>query len=160
MSEAFGDNDEAIDLELTVTLLNINDGHNEELLKRCRGLSEYARFVAAARRERATGKPLAEALSAAVDWCVGNDVLREFLSEHRTEVIGMLTAEFDLDEAREVWQEEAELRGRQLGEQRGEQRVRQMILGFRRSGVSDEVISQASGLPLSEIRGYSVDFGR
>ncbi|GHS91941.1 hypothetical protein FACS1894139_13650 [Planctomycetales bacterium] len=169
LSEAFGDNDEAIDLELTVTLLNINDGHNEELLKRCRGLSEYARFVAAARRERATGKPLAEALSAAVDWCVGNDVLRDFLREHRTEVIGMLTAEFDLDEAREVWQEEAreegerrgELRGRQLGEQRGEQRVRrEMILGFRRSGVSDEVISQASGLPLSEIRGYSVDFGR
>ncbi|GHV23794.1 hypothetical protein AGMMS49959_18080 [Planctomycetales bacterium] len=73
----------------------------------------------------------------------------------------MLTAEFDLDEAREVWEEEAREEGERHGEQLGEQRVRQeMILGFRRAGVSDEVISQASGLPLSEIRGYSVDFGR
>ncbi|GHV23108.1 hypothetical protein AGMMS49959_15230 [Planctomycetales bacterium] len=64
----------------------------------------------------------------------------------------MLTAEFDLDEAREVWQEEAREEGEQLGEQRGEQRVRQeMILGMLSRGHSPQAVSDFTGIPLSRV---------
>ena len=48
LSDAFEGSREA-DLELKVKMVNINEGHNQELMKQCRILWEYAKYVAKVR---------------------------------------------------------------------------------------------------------------
>ena len=68
----------------------------------------------------------------------------------------MLTAEFDLEEAKKIWQEEAfedgfeagEARGEARGETRGEARLARKLLAL---GVPMEKIAEAAELPFEEI---------
>jgi hypothetical protein len=85
---------------------NINKGRNAELLSRSGNLAGYAEFVA---RVRENGKSMkhAPAVTEAVRSCVRDGILADFLEEHGSEVLNMLLDEWNLDEAKEVWQEEA-----------------------------------------------------
>ena len=84
-------------MELTVRMLNINHGHNKALMEKCRTLSEYAQFVAVSREYAAEGRPMQEALEEAVEYCNEHGILSEFLRRHRSEVLGMLLEEFDIE---------------------------------------------------------------
>ncbi|MDE5884990.1 MAG: hypothetical protein K2H29_07965 [Oscillospiraceae bacterium] len=44
LTDAFEENAES-DIEVKVTMININYGHNKELLNACKPLDEYAWFV-------------------------------------------------------------------------------------------------------------------
>ena len=85
------------DVELTVRMLNINHGHNKALMEKCRTLSEYAQFVAVSREYAAEGRPMQEALEEAVEYCIEHGILSEFLKRYRSEVLGMLLEEFDVE---------------------------------------------------------------
>ena len=50
LSSAYENPTEDPDLELRVTMLNVNDGHNPELMEHCRTLKEYAQYVAKVRK--------------------------------------------------------------------------------------------------------------
>ena len=50
LSDAYENPVDEPDLELKVTMLNINAGHNEELMNSCHVLQEYARYVARVRK--------------------------------------------------------------------------------------------------------------
>ena len=84
-------------MELTVRMLNINHGHNKALMEKCRTLSEYAQFVAVSREYAAEGRPMQEALEEAILYCIDHDILSEFLKRYRSEVLGMLLEEFDVE---------------------------------------------------------------
>lgn len=45
LSELFARKEEKPELELMVTVININPGHNRELLEKCESLSGYSKFV-------------------------------------------------------------------------------------------------------------------
>ena len=45
LSSAYENPTEDPDLELRVTMLNVNEGHNNELMEHCRTLKEYAQYV-------------------------------------------------------------------------------------------------------------------
>lgn len=49
LSDAFENKKARADVELTVRMLNINCGHNKQLMEKCRVLEEYSQFVAATR---------------------------------------------------------------------------------------------------------------
>ncbi|MBM6686248.1 MULTISPECIES: hypothetical protein [Clostridia] len=68
-------------------MLNINYGHNRALMEKCRRLKEYAVFVNTVRENLKRPLPLREAVSAAVDTCIENNVLRDILLEQKAEVI-------------------------------------------------------------------------
>lgn len=97
LSDAFENKNRNADLELKVKLININYGHNEELMKKCRILKEYARFVDIARQYIADGLERNEAMNMAIDYCIDHDILSEFLRKNRAEVLGMLLEEFDVE---------------------------------------------------------------
>jgi predicted transposase YdaD len=66
----------------------------------------------------------------------------------------MLTTEFNLDEAREVWQEEARAEGEQLGEQRSRQlEALQIARAMKEKGLSDKVIIEITQLTPRDIAG-------
>ena len=97
LSDAFENKERKADVELTVRMLNINHGHNKALMEKCRTLAEYAQFVAVSREYAAEGRPMQEALEEAVEYCIDHGILSEFLRRNRSEVLGMLLEEFDVE---------------------------------------------------------------
>lgn len=81
-------------LELVVTVLNVNEGYNAELMQHCRILKEYSQYVARV-REYTVMMSLDEAVERAVDECIKEGILAEFLSRNRSEVINMSIFEYD-----------------------------------------------------------------
>ena len=75
-------------------MLNINYGHNQELLKKCQPLYEYAHFIKLIREYSETmglKKAIDEAVEKAREWeCIGT-----FLYQCKSEVSVMLLTEFD-----------------------------------------------------------------
>jgi hypothetical protein len=116
LSDAFRETEEGLpqSLDLSVTVYNINKGRNEALLQRSEHLAGYAEFVARVRENEAV-MPLEQAVTEAVRYCVNNRILAEFLEEHGSEVMNMLLEEWNWDEAKEVWREEALEEGREEG---------------------------------------------
>ena len=95
LSDAFEDPSQTADVDLRVRVLNINRGHNQELMKKCRILREYAEFVEITKIYTARYVERAEALNRAIDDCIEKNILAEFLRSYRAEVLGMLLEEFD-----------------------------------------------------------------
>ena len=81
-------------LELIVTVLNVNEGHNAELMQHCSMLKEYAQYVARVRLY-AADMSLDQAVERAVDECIREGILAEFLTCNRNEVISMSIFEYD-----------------------------------------------------------------
>lgn len=82
-------------LECTARLLNINYGHNRDLLRRCRRLKEYSYFIAQIRMYLNAGYGLNEAVTLAVDECIKNGILADILEKNRSEVMSMILTTFD-----------------------------------------------------------------
>ena len=99
LSSAYEHPVEDPDLELRVTVLNVNEGHNKELMEHCQTLKEYAQYVARVRKyTSSTELSLEEAVERAVDECMEEGILSEFLTKNRAEVISMSIFEYDKDE--------------------------------------------------------------
>ena len=97
LSEAFKNLSGNPKLKLEVLTLNINEGHNPELMEQCQTLREYAQYVACVRRY-AKEFELNKAVKLAVDECIRNDILSEFLRANKSEVISMSIFEYDKEE--------------------------------------------------------------
>jgi len=106
-------------LELTVRVININEGRNQALAARCKNLAEYSAFVAKVRSfEREFGSR-EEAIKEAVKYCQKHDILREFLKLHASEVLNMLYTEWNWDDALAVRFEEGREEGLDEGIEKG-----------------------------------------
>ena len=97
LSEAFKNLSGNPKLELEVLTLNINEGHNPELMEQCQTLREYAQYVTCVRRY-AKEFELNKAVKLAVDECIRNNILSEFLRANKSEVISMSIFEYDKEE--------------------------------------------------------------
>ena len=84
-------------LELKVITLNINEGYNKDLMKQCKILREYAQYVEKV-REYASTMDLNAAVEKAVDECIHQGILEEFLRANRMEVIAVSIYEYDKEE--------------------------------------------------------------
>ena len=119
LSEAFEVETEDPELELKVTILNINPGKNEDLKNKGPVLKEYTQYVEKV-RENSAGMPLQEAVEQAIEYCIQNNILRDFLTEQKAEVIKMSI--FEYDEQREIElirRDEREI-GKEIGKEIGE----------------------------------------
>jgi len=93
-------------LELVVKVVNINQGKNEALARKCKTLAGYSVFIAKVREFEKECEDRKEAMKRAVIYCRDNDILKEFLEKNGTEVINMLLTEWNWDDARKVWHDE------------------------------------------------------
>jgi hypothetical protein len=137
LSDAFIDpeGDGKNTLDLVVRVYNINKGRNKELLSRSENLSGYAEFVARV-RENEKAMPRDQAVTEAVRRCIRDGILAGFLEEHGSEVMNMLLEEWNWEEAKEVWREEA----LEEGMERGAQKERNQILEMIKQGYTAEQI--------------------
>nr|WP_296959981.1 hypothetical protein [uncultured Mediterraneibacter sp.] len=94
LSEAFENFSGDPQLELKVKVLNVNEGHNQALMEQCQILKEYAQYVAKVRcylKEM----PLDDAVNRAVEECIRENILADFLKKNRAEVIKVSIYEYD-----------------------------------------------------------------
>ena len=152
-------------LELVVTVFNVNEGHNAELMQHCSMLKEYAQYVAKV-RHYAAYMQLNQAVERAVNECIREGILTEFLIRNRSEVINMSIFEYDkeLEEKKlrkaeyEAGFSEGEKHGHETGFSEGEkygielnsiETARRML---QLQEFSLEKIAAISGLPLDEVK--------
>jgi hypothetical protein len=113
-------------LDLSVSMYNINYGQNMELLQRSENLAGYAQFVAKVRENEAS-MPLEQAVTEAVRYCIKNRILGRFFEEHGGEVKNMAFGEWDWDEAKAAWQEEAWDKAWEEAVEKTEEKYRPML---------------------------------
>ena len=94
-------------LDLTVRVVNINPRYNSELLSKSETLNGYTIFIERVRHNQSKGSSLRDAVNEAISYCKTQGTLESFLTEHGAEASNMLMTEFNIDIAKEVWQEEA-----------------------------------------------------
>ena len=82
------------DLELKVLMLNVNEGHNKDLMEQCQTLKEYAIYVARVRKY-ASELNLNDAVERAITECIKEGILVEFLRKNRSEVKMVSILEYD-----------------------------------------------------------------
>ena len=119
LSEAFARPDAGGDFEWTAEMVNINWGHNQKLMESCRVLSEYAQFLDRVETYLRGGRGKDEAVCAAVDECIRENILGAFLRKHKAEVIDMCITEYDEQETMTILAEEEREVGREEGREEG-----------------------------------------
>lgn len=92
LSEAFGGDG---DIEVLVTMLNINYGKNKALMEACEPLSEYTWMVETIRKNQRTMRNLEAAIDAAINNMPNEFVIKNFLLMNKVEVKGMFLTEYD-----------------------------------------------------------------
>ena len=97
LSDAFEKETSEPELELKVLMLNINFGHNKELMEKCRTLREYSQYVDRVRKY-AKRMQIEEAVERAVTECIREGILADFLSSQRAEVIAVSIFEYNEEE--------------------------------------------------------------
>ena len=145
LSEAYMEHPDALvgfggSLELEARIVNINEGRNEAIVKKCEELHGYVRFVGKVRSNINAGMELTDAIAKAVKDCEAEGILEDFLKSHSSEVINMLTAEWNIERAKIVWQREA----------REDEKLENAERLLKR-GVKEEVVADGLDLPLSKV---------
>jgi hypothetical protein len=154
-------------LELVVKVVNINQGKNESIVRRCKTLAQYSAFVGKVRAFEKESGDRTEAMKKAVRYCHDNDILKEFLERNGTEVMNMLLTEWNMDDAlavrfeegmeegmekgMEKGREEGREEGMEKGMEKGREEVAQNALA---SGLSPELIRTITGLDLETINNF------
>ena len=164
LSDAFHEVDgmDEIDLELSVRVLNINKGKNSELVKESKVLSDYVSFVDIARTNLSTGVTLADAIDETVKYCIENDILADFLKRYRSEVMSMLSTEFNSDAAFEAARldgiEEGIERGIERGIEQGEvNKAIKVAVDMLKDGMDIGMIVKYTKLSASKIEKIQID---
>ena len=110
-------------------VLNVNEGHNQELMEHCQTLKEYAQYVAKVRKYTSLGElSLEEAVECAVEECIKEGILAEFLIQNRAEVISMSIFEYNKDEEEKKLRKAEFEAGREAGIEEGREEGRIELL--------------------------------
>ena len=86
LSDSYMTRVEELALELRVTVLNVNYGKNVKLMEQCESLKEYAQYVALVRKYKQETGSLDDGVKLAIEHCINEGILEDFLRKNRSEV--------------------------------------------------------------------------
>ena len=122
LSDAYSVKEEHPALELTAVMLNINRGHNEKLKGMCKSLKDYSEYTERVRKYVRT-VPIEDAVEWAIQECIEEDILAEFLKQNRAEAKSVSIYEYDQEkhmrQERETFWEDGRAVGRSEGRAEG-----------------------------------------
>ena len=144
------------EFEWTATLVNINKGHNESLLAKCKPLNDYAIYIDRIKANIQQGLTKEEAVKEAMDFAIKNNMLNGFFLSQKLEVLNMSLTEFNqeeydrnrYDEGREAGIREGKLEGKLEG-------FIETAKNLLRMGFSQNQITQATGLSAEQLNKLS-----
>ena len=150
------------DLELKALMLNVNEGHNKELMEQCQTLKEYAIYVARVRKYTSEMN-LNDAVARAIDECIKEGILVEFLRKNRSEVKMVSILEYDKEweekKLRKAEYEAGKSDGIEIGKSEGikigrEETLAEMIYNMKQHGYSIEKMADITGKSVRQIEQY------
>lgn len=114
LSDSFEQKTDDPELELKCKVYNINYGKNRAIMDECRWLDEYMMFVDKVREyhNNKDEEELEDDINKAIDYCIENDILKEFLSERRGEVTKVMALDYTFDKQLEMERADAWKEGR------------------------------------------------
>ncbi len=152
LSDSFIQADIKIDLplELVVQVYNINKGRNQEILSKSKTLENYSKFIDKIREYQKEYKwkynekkeILEKSFKSAIHYCIKNNILKDFLKKHSSEVLNMLYTEYDPEVEMRVVREEALEDGIEIGREEGKEKSRQYFLKMINQGLTIEEIKE------------------
>ncbi len=114
LSEAFANKEVEADAELVVHVYNVNAGHNEDLMNKCKTLYGYSILMDKITRYKNT-MSLKASIETAIEECIDENILRGYLMKHRNEVLGSLLTDFDKKKYERTIYEDGVLAGTEKG---------------------------------------------
>lgn len=160
LSDAYIQKFDEYQLELKVDVYNINPENNEDLKRACKLLDDYSKFVDLVNTKYEESKNIRQSLKEAVDECIMNDVLREFLIAHKAEVLDMdWLYEFDREEYDESIYKDGFEDGKRTGYKDGERigieagkklGIEELIENAVKSGRTHKEIAEFLNIPIKE----------
>lgn len=154
LSDAYYTEEKEPALELKVIMLNLNTGNNRKLLESCRTLKEYMQYVERVRSYvRQQDMTLETAVERAVDECIKENILADFLRRNRAEAIYMSIFEYDEEKELALIRKDEYNAGVKAGKREGIKEgmkgaaVRMLTAGT----YSIEEIASISGLPVETV---------
>ena len=144
LSDAFINRTDTPEIELTVTVYNINPDNNTQLLEKSEVLRSYMIFVNRVREnlehqkkiaqnapeydEAAYEEELEAAINEAIDYCVKHHIMEEFFRENRSEVTKSMVLDYTWERREELIRaeeyEDGKREGLEIGRAEGEKRGR------------------------------------
>jgi len=147
LSDAFGVKSAFACVEFRSIMLNINLGHNKQLMEKCNLLKAYAQYVHKVRTYSQTMEA-GIAIEQAINDCINeNNAISSILKNHRAEVINMTLTEYDEAKVMEKLREEALEEGMEKGMER-------IIKTMNNNHVSIEHISKMTSLTIEKVREF------
>ncbi|SHH94647.1 hypothetical protein SAMN02745229_01282 [Butyrivibrio fibrisolvens DSM 3071] len=130
LSDMFIHHMDSPSVELIVTALNVNNGHNKELMEACEALKGYSLFVEKVRKykqeaeaeydsshstplrllvdnQKVMKKLISKSVSKAIDDCIQEDILQDFFNEYRKEIIEVGVLEYSYERHMQMLQDES-----------------------------------------------------
>ena len=118
-----GMNREIAAIDCHAVVLNINYGQNREIMRKCRKLEEYSKFIGKVRENTSNKMSIKDAVDHAVEECINEGILEKILRENREEVCSMLLSEYDeqahIESEKRIAREEGIEEGKKEGIQEG-----------------------------------------
>jgi len=130
------------ELELKCTVYNINSGTDNGILNKCRVLNEYTQFIEKIRDFESVNDE--SPISSAINWCIKNHILEEFMRARGSEVKKVMTLDMTFEHRMEINRREA------LEEGKAEERIN-CIKKLLKSGMTPEKIEEICGYSMQEI---------
>ena len=136
-------------LELIVKMYNINDGIGQPLLQKCDYLRDYSKLVGKVKQGLSEGLSRRQAITSAINWCIENGFMQNYLLQKKDEVFGMLDWQWNMDEAQAAW----ENKGRELGREEGITRgIESVAMNMLHNGKTVAEIHNDTKLPIKRIQ--------
>ena len=150
LSDAFEKKTDNLELELVCKVYNINFGKNKELLERCRVLKEYMIFVDYVRKyhEEQGYDELEKAINKAIDRCIEEGVLANFLMENRAEVVKVTQLDYTFDRQITLERKDAREEGKKEGKEEG--KLEEILSSVREGDYSKERGAEKLGISVEE----------
>lgn len=149
LSDAFikpdADPDRLGEFEWTATVVNINEGRNEALHKKCLSLYHYSSFVAKVKSNIENGMRKRAAIEAAVDFAINKNYLDGFFKRQREDVIMFSMSEFD----QEAYDRHRRREGYEEGAQ--DKAIETAVMIVRKYKATPEEAAQDAGAPLDKV---------
>ena len=128
-------------IELIVKVINVKYNKDAEIFSKSKVLRDYSILIDRIENYLSSGLDKQAAIETAIDECIAEGTLKDFLTEHRAEVLDSMYGDVSFDEFVEIRAQEQYEIGMAEGERRG-----------RNEGIS---IGEQRGISIGEQRGIN-----
>ena len=151
LSDAFGGDSSS--LELIVNSININLDKCVDVVKNCNYLNNYSTLIAYVRQGKKQGLTNRDAIIQAIDRCIDENIMRDYLIRKREEVYTMLDYQWNLEDAQKVWFQEGIEKG--IGQGFGQgfgQGIETVAVNMLRNGEPIDKVRKFTELSIERIK--------